>query len=290
MPCAKGPSFLGFSCSPILPGPSIPCDCGLIPGLFDCAPPTSALRPLRFAVGRSAARAETSEETFAARSWRLGPRLGALYGVPLSLLSLVFSEALRGFDVWMQRMCCPVEDLVWRKRCLSVELSREKVRCCTILALVVIFPKRWLRETLIINLGSPSVDAAKTLLSRDSACIPLRQLRRHMWNTRQQHQQHFLHIYTKTNAIPTIYQQPSPKPIYTMLSRSPTKISLTQADIAAFEQRKAANDALKAQQQQHQEFDSSQDTTESLLGSGDSPAAVNAARRKQARERRMGLK
>jgi hypothetical protein len=75
-----------------------------------------------------------------------------------------------------------------------------------------------------------------------------------------------------------------------MLSRSPTKISLTQADIAAFEQRKAANDALKAQQQQHQEFDSSQDTTESLLGSGDSPAAVNAARRKQARERRMGLK
>ena len=72
---------------------------------------------------------------------------------------------------------------------------------------------------------------------------------------------------------------------YTMLSRSPTKISLTQADIAAFEQRKAANDAMKAQQ-----FDSSQDTTESLLEHEDSPAAVNAARRKQARERRMGLK
>jgi hypothetical protein len=35
-----------------------------------------------------------------------------LYGVPLSLPSLVFSEALVGFDVWMQRMCCPVEDLV----------------------------------------------------------------------------------------------------------------------------------------------------------------------------------
>jgi hypothetical protein len=74
-----------------------------------------------------------------------------------------------------------------------------------------------------------------------------------------------------------------------MLSRSPTKISLTQADIAAFEQRKAANDALKAQQQQ-QDFDSSQDTTESLLDNADSPTAVNAARRKQARERRMGLK
>jgi hypothetical protein len=70
-----------------------------------------------------------------------------------------------------------------------------------------------------------------------------------------------------------------------MLSRSPTKISLTQADIAAFEQRKAVNDAMKSQQ-----FDSSQDTTESLLGNDDSPAAVNAARRKQARERRMGVK
>jgi hypothetical protein len=75
-----------------------------------------------------------------------------------------------------------------------------------------------------------------------------------------------------------------------MLSRSPTKISLTQVDIAAFEQRKAANDALKAQQQLQQEFDSSQDTTENLLDGDDSPAAVNAARRKQARERRMGLK
>jgi hypothetical protein len=70
-----------------------------------------------------------------------------------------------------------------------------------------------------------------------------------------------------------------------MLSRSPTKITLTQADIAASEQRKAANDAMKSQQ-----FDSSQDTTESLLEHGDSPAAVNAARRKQARERRMGVK
>jgi hypothetical protein len=71
-----------------------------------------------------------------------------------------------------------------------------------------------------------------------------------------------------------------------MLCRSPTKITLTQADIAAFEQRKAANDAaMKAQQ-----FDSSQDTTESLLENDDSPAAVNAARRRQARERRMGLK
>jgi hypothetical protein len=74
-----------------------------------------------------------------------------------------------------------------------------------------------------------------------------------------------------------------------MLSRSPTKITLTQADIAAFEQRKAAIDALKAQQQ----FDGSQDTTESLLENDDSPAAgvrANAARQKKAREQRMGLR
>jgi hypothetical protein len=74
----------------------------------------------------------------------------------------------------------------------------------------------------------------------------------------------------------------------TMLSRSPTKITLTQADIAAFEQRKAASDAMKSRQQ----FDSSQDTTESLLENDDSPAAgvrANAARQKKAREQRMGL-
>jgi hypothetical protein len=73
-----------------------------------------------------------------------------------------------------------------------------------------------------------------------------------------------------------------------MLSRSPTKVTLTQADIAAFEQRKAASDAMKSQQQ----FDSSQDTTESLLENDDSPAAgvrANAARQKKAREQRMGL-
>jgi hypothetical protein len=73
-----------------------------------------------------------------------------------------------------------------------------------------------------------------------------------------------------------------------MLSRSPTKITLNQADIAAFEQRKAASDAMKSQQQ----FDSSQDTTESLLENDDSPAAgvrANAARQKKAREQRMGL-
>lgn len=73
-----------------------------------------------------------------------------------------------------------------------------------------------------------------------------------------------------------------------MLSRSPTKITLTQADIAAFEQRKAASDAMKSWQQ----FDSSQDTTESLLETDDSPAAgvrANAARQKKAREQRMGL-
>jgi hypothetical protein len=74
----------------------------------------------------------------------------------------------------------------------------------------------------------------------------------------------------------------------TMLSRSPTKITLTQADIAAFEQRKAASDAMKSRQL----FDSSQDTTESLLENDDSPAAgvrANAARQKKAREQRMGL-
>ena len=73
-----------------------------------------------------------------------------------------------------------------------------------------------------------------------------------------------------------------------MLSRSPTKITLNQSDIAAFEQRKAASDAMKSQQQ----FDSSQDTTESLLENDDSPAAgvrANAARQKKAREQRMGL-
>lgn len=73
-----------------------------------------------------------------------------------------------------------------------------------------------------------------------------------------------------------------------MLSRSPTKITLTQADIAAFEQRKAAADAMKSQQ-----FDSSQDTTESFVENDDSPAAgvrANAARQKKAREARMGLR
>lgn len=73
-----------------------------------------------------------------------------------------------------------------------------------------------------------------------------------------------------------------------MLSRAPTKITLTQADIAAFEQRKAAADSMKSHQ-----FDSSQDTTESLLEGDDSPAAgvrANAAKQKKAREARMGLR
>lgn len=72
-----------------------------------------------------------------------------------------------------------------------------------------------------------------------------------------------------------------------MLSRSPTKITLTQADISAFEQRQAANEAMK----QHQ-MDSSQDTTESLIENDDSPAAsarAHAARAKKAREQRMGI-
>lgn len=74
-----------------------------------------------------------------------------------------------------------------------------------------------------------------------------------------------------------------------MLSRSPTKITLTQADIAAFEQRKAARDAMKAH-----EMDSSQDTTESLslAENADSPAVGvqnAAARARKAREARIGL-
>lgn len=74
-----------------------------------------------------------------------------------------------------------------------------------------------------------------------------------------------------------------------MLSRSPTKITLTQADIAAYEQRKAARDAMKAQ-----EMDSSQDTTESLslAENADSPAVGvqnAAARARKAREARIGL-
>jgi len=74
-----------------------------------------------------------------------------------------------------------------------------------------------------------------------------------------------------------------------MLSRSPTKITLTQADIAAYEQRKAARDAMKAQ-----EIGSSQETTESLslAENSDSPAvsAQNAAARsRKAREARIGL-
>jgi len=74
-----------------------------------------------------------------------------------------------------------------------------------------------------------------------------------------------------------------------MLSRSPTKITLTQADLAAFEQRRAARDAMKAQ-----EMDSSQDTTESLslAENTDSPAVgvqSAAARARKAREARIGF-
>jgi hypothetical protein len=100
--------------------------------------------------------------------------------------------------------------------------------------------------------------------------------------------QHSTAAYIDIHIIHTFFSISTRDQTDNMLSRSPTKITLNQADIAAFEQRKAASDAMKSQQQ----FDSSQDTTESLLENEDSPAAgvrANAARQKKAREQRMGL-
>lgn len=74
-----------------------------------------------------------------------------------------------------------------------------------------------------------------------------------------------------------------------MLSRPPTKITLTQADIIQYEQRKQARDAMKAQQSP-QEMDSSQNTTQDFTENGDSPgvnAQAQAAKAKRVREQRI---
>lgn len=77
-----------------------------------------------------------------------------------------------------------------------------------------------------------------------------------------------------------------------MLSRPATKITLTPDDIAAYEQRKQARDAM-----QTQNIDSSQSSEKSIVESGHggreedaTPAAqTRAARVKQAREQRIGV-
>ncbi|KAK6431362.1 hypothetical protein LTR95_012476 [Oleoguttula sp. CCFEE 5521] len=81
-----------------------------------------------------------------------------------------------------------------------------------------------------------------------------------------------------------------------MLSRPPTKITLTQADITLAEDRKAARERAAAAQQAAtygtSEPSSSQDTTEDISDAGqdDSPAMsaqIAAARARKAREARI---
>lgn len=77
-----------------------------------------------------------------------------------------------------------------------------------------------------------------------------------------------------------------------MLSRPATKITLTPEDVASYEQRKQARDAMQAQ-----DVDSSQSSDKSTVENGHSrreeeaiPAAqTRAARVKQAREQRIGV-
>lgn len=77
-----------------------------------------------------------------------------------------------------------------------------------------------------------------------------------------------------------------------MLSRPATKITLTPDDVAAYEQRKQAREAMQAQ-----DLDSSQSSEKSTVesdsaGRGEdlTPAAqTRAARVKQAREQRIGV-
>lgn len=77
-----------------------------------------------------------------------------------------------------------------------------------------------------------------------------------------------------------------------MLSRPATKITLTPDDIAAYEQREQAREAM-----QTQDIDSSQSSDKSTVEDGISgraadqtPAAqTRAARVKQAREQRIGV-
>lgn len=77
-----------------------------------------------------------------------------------------------------------------------------------------------------------------------------------------------------------------------MLSRPATKITLTPEDIAAFDQRKMARDALK-----NQDLDSTQHSEQSTAENGAgareedlTPAAqTRAARAKMSREHRIGV-
>lgn len=77
-----------------------------------------------------------------------------------------------------------------------------------------------------------------------------------------------------------------------MLSRPATKISLTPDDVVAYEQRKAARDALK-----NADLNSSQNSDKSTVESGAgmkdedlTPAAqTRAARVKMSREQRIGI-
>lgn len=80
-----------------------------------------------------------------------------------------------------------------------------------------------------------------------------------------------------------------------MLSRPATKLTLTTEDIALYEQRKMAREAIKAQQQATE--DSSQGSDQSTIENGTerrdddlTPAAMTrAARVKMSREQRIGL-
>ena len=77
-----------------------------------------------------------------------------------------------------------------------------------------------------------------------------------------------------------------------MLSRPATKISLTPDDIAAYEQRKMARDALKSQG-----LDSSQNSDRSTVENGTDlqeedltgAGQTRAARTKMSREQRIGV-
>jgi hypothetical protein len=76
-----------------------------------------------------------------------------------------------------------------------------------------------------------------------------------------------------------------------MLSRPATKISLTPDDIAAYEQRKQAREALKQrQQQQHDASESPPNSEMSTIDNPDedgTPAAQTRA--KMTREQRIGV-
>lgn len=80
-----------------------------------------------------------------------------------------------------------------------------------------------------------------------------------------------------------------------MLSRPATKITLTTEDIALYEQRKMAREAMKAQQQVMEDSSqgSDQSTVDNAADDGEeelTPAAqTRAARAKMGREQRIGV-